>query len=154
MRIGVFMSLILFLAGIWVAIMPEVAGFHPASGNPWTAPSLVAAVLGGGIAVASLVGLVGFFASLLKQKDQQLRELAVAREAEAARAKEAQAGASSGSEPVRALPDREGSIRKLSRVERAQERATMKSDPSDVDDVALKELAQTILKDLQRSPSH
>jgi hypothetical protein len=157
MRTGVLTSVVLFLAGIWVAVMPEVAGFHPASGNPWTAPSLVAAVLGGGIALSALVGLVGFFSQWLGEREQMLREAAKARAAEdeeRKRVHNTEPAAGSGSEGVRTISEgREASLRRLSRVERAQERTSVRGE-DDAHDMALKELAETILKDLQKSPAH
>ncbi len=136
--------------------MPEVAGFHPASGNPWTTPSLVAAVLGGGIAIAALIGLVGFFGQLLRQHEEMLRQAAKAREAEDEARKRAQSTEppAGGGDGVRALSDsREASLRRLSRVERAQERTSTRPD-DDAHELALKELAETILKDLQKSQAH
>ncbi|MCY0877666.1 MAG: hypothetical protein OWU84_01795 [Firmicutes bacterium] len=66
MKMGTWMSLIGFLAGIWVMLSPYLVGFAPTHGNPWTGMVLGTDILGAVIALASLVGLVGFWGIALK----------------------------------------------------------------------------------------
>lgn len=156
MRIGSIMTVIVFLAGVWVAIMPRLVGFEPTSGNPWTAATLASVVLGGGIALAALVGLVGFYGLQLKERERVLRHAAERRARERARAAEASAQPAAG---PRVLPEaRPDGVRKLSRVERTQNGAANTATPrlaEDINsDVALRQLAQSILQDLQRGSGH
>jgi hypothetical protein len=150
MRMGSLMSVVLFLAGIWVAIMPRLVGFQPATGNPWTSATLASVILGGGIALASLVGMVGFWGLQLREQERRLRRLAERRARERAREAEA-AQASSG--PRVLSESRPEPVRKLSRVERAAQ-GTQASRSEDSADAALRQLAQSILQDLQRPSSH
>jgi len=67
MKMGTWMSLIGFLAGIWVMLSPYLVGFAPTHGNPWTGMVLGTDILGALMTLASLVGLVGFWGIQLKQ---------------------------------------------------------------------------------------
>ncbi len=67
MKFGTWMSVVAFLAGIWVMTSPFIVGFAPRHGNPWTGPVLGAELLGCLVALAALAGLVGFWGLHLKE---------------------------------------------------------------------------------------
>ncbi len=73
MKFGTWMSVMAFLAGIWVMTSPFIVGFAPRTGNPWTGPVLGAEVLGCLVALAALAGLVGFWGLHLKELASKAR---------------------------------------------------------------------------------
>jgi hypothetical protein len=152
-KTGLWMSLLALLGGIWVALMPSLVGFQPASGDPWTTPTLVSVLLGLGIVLAALVGLVGFYGLKLKEQQTVLRQEARRRAWEKARAASEPPGPTAAPRAVaEARP--EDRVRKLSRVERTAAPAPVARVEPESSDAALRQLAQTILQDLQRTQTH
>ncbi|NMP23296.1 hypothetical protein [Sulfobacillus harzensis] len=74
MKFGTWLSIIGILAGAWVILAPEIVGFAPTHGNPWTGPMLGSAILGGLIMLTALVGLVAFWGLRLRELGNQSPE--------------------------------------------------------------------------------
>lgn len=69
MKLGSWMSIVGFLAGIWIIVSPYLMGFARVSGSPWHGV-LGTDILGVVLALASIVGLVGFWGHRLRELEK------------------------------------------------------------------------------------
>lgn len=70
---GTALSGLTILGGIWIGTAPFWLGYAPTHGPAWTPVVALSVWLGAVIAVAGLVGLLGFWAGGLGELERQLR---------------------------------------------------------------------------------
>ncbi len=78
MKAAAGFSIAVVLAGVWIGVAPFVVGYAPGSGSPLTGAVSMSVGMGLAVALAGLIGLVGFSGGRLGELQRALQNLSLA----------------------------------------------------------------------------